>query len=347
MTRDFERTAPFRQEAAPVSSAAVPVPIPLLMLLLAVAILLCGLVVAMMARMLLRPTRMSDAKALYLMNRLTPDDLGLASESLRFSVRDERRGTSIPIAAWWIACPLPTRRCVVILHGYGDAKVGGIAWAPMWQRLGFHVLAIDLRAHGESGGVHSTAGFFERHDVAAVLNELRQARPTQSEQVVLFGVSLGAAVAINVAAERDDLAAIVVEAPFADYRSAIAAHAQIMQMPLPTLQPLAVRLAEWISGADFAAVRPADHLPRVRCPVLLIHGGDDPFVPRDDVHALDAAMQRRPESLRPLDDTWLIEHAPHVQGIVVGSGLYERRVGAFVNRALERATRPIEATGDA
>ena len=46
--------------------------------------------------------------------------------------------------------PLTSRaesdRCVVLLHGYADAKVGAIAWAPMWHELGYHALAIDLRA---------------------------------------------------------------------------------------------------------------------------------------------------------------------------------------------------------
>ena len=73
--------------------------------------------------------------------------------------------------------------------------------APVWHALGFHILALDLRAHGESAGVVSTAGDREQHDVVQVLDQLRADGPAQTRQLVLFGVSLGAAVALAVAAD--------------------------------------------------------------------------------------------------------------------------------------------------
>src|SRR5205823_12336907 len=127
-------------------------------------------------------------------------DLGLAFEEVSYRVRDDA-GRTIEIAGWWI--PRPQQgggRCAVLLHGYADAKVGAIAWAPLWHAVGFHVLAVDLRAHGQSGGAFSTGGFFERDDIAQVLGQLRAARPGHSRQLVLFGVSLGAAVAAAAAA---------------------------------------------------------------------------------------------------------------------------------------------------
>ena len=73
-------------------------------------------------------------------------------------------------------------RCVTLLHGYADAKVGAIAWAPLWYSLGYHILAFDLRAHGESEGAYSTAGYFERHDLNQLLNQLRAERPSETRQ---------------------------------------------------------------------------------------------------------------------------------------------------------------------
>lgn len=310
--------------------------LPLILVLLVAAAVLVALTVLTMARMLLRPRRMTDARAMRILNRLTPDDLGMNFEPLTFTVRDERTGRPIRLAGWWIPHPTSTDRTVLLLHGYSDAKVGVIAWAPTWRRLGFNLLAIDLRAHGDSEGIHSTAGYFERHDVSRVLDELRASRPRATRRLLLFGVSLGAAVAANVASDRDDLDGIVLECPFASYRSAIAAHAEVMLLPLTWAQPIAVRLAEWISGADFERVRPVEAIAHARCPVLLIHSGDDPFVPRGDVRQLNAAMTRRDPSLRALDRVVELEQAPHVMGSTRDPDGYERMLREFIEACLRR-----------
>ena len=146
--------------------------------LLIALIALVTFITLVMARMLLSPPRMTDGKAAYLLQRLSPGDLQLHFQSIHFAVRDERSGQPLKLAAWWIPHPAAMGKCVVLIHGYGDAKVGAIAWAPLWHSLGYHILAIDLRAHGESEGTQSTAGFFERHDLNQVLDQLLR-RPAQ------------------------------------------------------------------------------------------------------------------------------------------------------------------------
>src|SRR5580658_3137446 len=149
---------------------------------------LCIAFVITMALLLLRPKRMTDGRAIMLLRRLSPGDLGLEYEEVSFQVIDECSGRKLKIAAWWMPNAEAGGRCAVIVHGYSDAKVGGIAWAPLLRSLGFAVLAIDLRGHGESGGRYCTAGFWERHDLNQVINQFRASRPEQTQQVILFGI---------------------------------------------------------------------------------------------------------------------------------------------------------------
>jgi pimeloyl-ACP methyl ester carboxylesterase len=307
----------------------------LLVVLLVVGAGLCTLVVWMMARTLLRPPRMSDRKAMFVLNRVSPADLDLPFEPMSFHVVDPRTHQRLRLTSWWIPADRFSDRCVVLIHGYADAKIGGIAWAPMFRRFGFNCLAIDLRGHGDADGINTTAGFFERHDVDAILTELRTAHPLLTRELFVFGVSLGAAVAVNVAAMRDDLAGVILDCPFADYRHAVRAHAAIMRMPLDMLQMTSVALAERLSGADFRAVRPVDRIVEARCPVLLIHSDSDPFVPADDMRLLHDAMHRRPEAYREIDDIWVIEGAPHVMGLAHATDAYVARVRAFIERAVK------------
>jgi pimeloyl-ACP methyl ester carboxylesterase len=291
-----------------------------------VGLLLAAAVVFLMARALLSPPRMTDGKALYVLGRLGPSDLGLESQEVSFKVRDARTGGSLLIAGWWIP-RASSRQTVVLIHGYSDAKVGAIAWAPMWHALGWNILAVDLRAHGHSGGTQTTAGFFEREDMDQILCQARARWPQQTRAVVLFGVSLGAAVAAAVAAGRDDLDGVILESCFADYRHAVRAHGEQLGMPLPSLQPLAVRIAEWMSGADFRAVRPVDAVERIACPLLLIFSRPDPFVPESDMIALEQAARARPGAHTAV---YTVEGANHCMGIAADAQAYQRTIAEFL-----------------
>jgi alpha-beta hydrolase superfamily lysophospholipase len=243
-------------------------------------------------------------------------------------VRDEVSGGRLPFAAWWIPCPRSQGKCVVIVHGYADAKVGGIAWAPTWHALGWNVLAIDLRAHGESGGRNVTAGFHERHDLTQVIDQLRAEQPAETQTLARFGISLGAAVVLAASTLRDDLAAVVLECPFADYRHAVSNHSKIMGMPLHTLQPLAIRLAEWISQADFNAVRPIDLIGKCPAPLMIFQACNDPFV-ADDIPVIEAAMARREQSGMPTRFV-AIPEAGHVMGICADLDSYREQLRSFL-----------------
>src|SRR5688572_5254016 len=274
-----------------------------------------------MALTLLRPPRMTDGKATFVLRRVSPGDLGLNFEETRFDVRDPRTGPALPVAAWWIASPAAHGRCVVLIHGYADGKVGAIAWAPLWHALGYNILAIDLRAHGYSGGTFSTAGYFERHDVNQVLDQLLAERPDDARQLVLFGVSLGAAVALGTAQLRNDIHALVLECPYADYLHGVEAHAQVMQTPLPSFVPLAYRLSERMSGARYDEVKPIDLLATVAAPVMVIEADIDPFVPRGDREAIERVMADR--AARGIESVyWNVSEAAHVMGIVADGDEY-------------------------
>src|SRR4051812_28772795 len=96
-------------------------------MLLAGLIVLLSLLAWLMARFLLRPPRMTDGKAAWVLKRLSPLDIGLPFMPLNFSVRDELSKKPLQLTAWWIPRE-NSDKAVILLHGYADAKVGAIAW---------------------------------------------------------------------------------------------------------------------------------------------------------------------------------------------------------------------------
>jgi uncharacterized protein len=289
-------------------------------------------VVVFMALGLLRPRRMSDARALIILRRLSPSDLGLEFEDISFQIRDEQTGGKLNIAAWWIPLAEAGGKCAIVVHGYSDAKVGGIAWAPLLRSLGYSVLAIDLRAHGESGGKNCTAGYWERHDLNQVIDQFKASHPVQAKQIILFGVSLGAAVCAAAAVGRDDLAAVILECPFGDYQSAASRHGNNLGTPGRMFQLPAFKIAQWIAGCDFSAVRPADLIPKIPCPVMVIQSGDDPYLSEADRAVVKAAVQSRGAERGPS----LCLELPgvhHVVGLRADPEGYGRKVEEFLDSA--------------
>jgi pimeloyl-ACP methyl ester carboxylesterase len=284
---------------------------------------------------------MNDAKAAWFLRRLSPHDLGLPYESLSFSIRDAATGHPLQIAAWWIGHPQAQGRCALLLHGYADAKVGAIAWAPTFHALGFNLLAVDLRAHGQSQGRYSTGGFLERHDIDQVINQLRAQQGDAVRRLVLFGVSLGAAVACATAilrAEQNppgDIDALVLECPFADYAQAIRSHARVLALPGDRLVSAAVWLAQKMSGADFDAVRPVKLISRVPCAVMVIRSDADLIIPPADADQIDAALAARPAAFAP-GVYWQAQNAHHIAALCEDPELYRQKLAQFLETALSQ-----------
>jgi pimeloyl-ACP methyl ester carboxylesterase len=296
-------------------------------------LLLAVMLVVAMAFTLLMPQRMTDGRAAWILKRTSPHDLGLAFVDQRWTVREQRTGRPMTIAGWWIPTVPESDKTAVVIHGYGDAKVGGIAWAPLLRELGFNVLAIDLRAHGQSEGLYSTAACWERFDVTQVLDQVLAERPEATRRVVVLGVSLGAAVSAAVAGMRDDVSATILECPYSSYRRAIRSHAERSGMPGRMFQRAATRLAEWIARADFDSMSPVKTIGGMKCPVMVIQSGDDPLVTSEDAAQIEAAVRARPAESGP-NVYWAVPTARHVMAMSSFPDDYKEQVAAFLSAAM-------------
>ena len=182
-------------------------------------------------------------------------------------------GAGVGLRGWRCHAPGPRRGTLVYLHGIADNRTSATSIIGRFGPRGFDVVAYDGRAHGESEGDACTYGFFEKQDLRRVLDTV------EPGPVVLMGTSLGAAVALQAAAEDSRVSAVVAAETFSDLRAVATERAPFFFTR--TTIARAFQLAEQQGHFPVDAVSPATAAAAITAPVLLIHGDSDTDTPPD------------------------------------------------------------------
>ncbi len=281
----------------------------------------------LMARLLLHPPRYTDARAAWLLKRLSPGDLGLAFEPMDFPVRSASAG-NVDLAAWWIPNPAAAGRCILLIHGFGSTKVVAIGWAPLLHALGWNILALDLRGHGASGGKRIGGAPVEAEDVIQVIDQLR-AGAAQTRQLVLMGLSYGGVVAAAAAAARDDLRGVILDSPPLELSEAAMAHFDKAGLPGRPAQSLALRIASMMMHREWSETKPVQLIERIACPLMLITCGQDRFVKPARLVELKTALARR-QATGKKTTYWHLPDTHHMGARESRSPEYARRIAEFL-----------------
>ncbi len=149
-----------------------------------------------------------------------------------------------------------SRGNVAVFHGLEGARP--YAKLRLLAQAGLRGFAIDFRAHGKSGGERSTFGWEERWDAGALLDFIRSEFP--GEPLSAWGESLGSAALLYLGDERGDLAALVLECPYADIETA---YWNRVDMFAPAWLRFVGYGPKWVIerrlGIDPALLRPVDY----------------------------------------------------------------------------------------
>ena len=223
-----------------------------------------------------------------------PAKFGFDYEDVDFEAED---GTSLH--GWFF--PAVTERSGSLLFLHGNAQnisthFANVVWL---VEAGFDAFVLDYRGYGRSEGSPDLDGL--HMDVAAALNWLVSRPGIEPEEIVVFGQSLGGAVALtSIAASplKDDLAGLVIEGAFSDYRGIarekLASHwlTYVFQWPIAL-------------GIDdrFDPKAAAESLSPL--PLLIVHGQADEVVPPHHGEAIFEAA-REPKTI------WRPKEANHI-----------------------------------
>ncbi|WP_151704271.1 alpha/beta hydrolase [Nitrincola alkalilacustris] len=229
----------------------------------------------------------------------TPADAGLGYEDLTLITADNET-----LHAWYIPAPA-ARGDLLFMHGNAGNISHRLTSIGQFHRMGLNVLIVDYRGYGKSSGKPSEQGLYR--DAEAAYRWLVEERGVVPGRIVVFGRSLGAAVAAHVAAEKP-VGALILESGFTSVPDL---GAEIYPF-LPVRQ---------LSRYQYDT---REKLSRISVPVLVIHSPQDDIVPFHHGQALfDAAAEPK---------QFLQIQGDHNRGFVQSGELYTRGLAAFVDR---------------
>lgn len=174
--------------------------------------------------------------------------------------------------AWVMTLAAPDAPWVVYLHGNPSAIASSvnISHYAVLRGLGSNIIAPEYRGFAGLDGSPTESGLAE--DAAAAYRYLRTVRKVSPARIVLYGWSLGSAVAIDLASNVETAAVILEGAP-----------ASIVEMTQRRYPFFPVRL---LMRNRFDSI---GRIGRITSPMLFFHSAEDAVVPIDEGRRLFAA----------------------------------------------------------
>lgn len=229
----------------------------------------------------------------------TPAQIHLPYEEVHLQTQDR-----VQLHGWFVPAP-DARLTLLFLHGNAGNISHRLESLQVFHELGLNVFIFDYRGYGDSTGTPSEQGTYR--DASAAWRYLTKTRTIPASRIVLFGRSLGGAVAVWLAG-RTRPAALILESTFTSIRD------------------MAARFYPYLPTSLLIRIRyPCiDRIGALHLPVLIVHSADDEIIPY--------ASARRLYDAAPGPKALLTIHGGHNDGFLTSGSQYRRGLADFLQR---------------
>jgi fermentation-respiration switch protein FrsA (DUF1100 family) len=232
----------------------------------------------------------------------SPADVGLDYESVTLSSSD-----GVKLHGWFIPARDAGGGTLLFFHGNAGNISHRLDSLKIFHDLGLSTLIIDYRGYGRSRGSISEPGTYL--DGEAAWDYLTRTRKISARQIVVFGRSLGAAIAAHVAA-REKPGALILESAFTS----------VPDMAARLYPAFPVRL---LGRYEYNTRK---RLLSVSCPVLIVHSRHDEIIPFEN------GLQLYESAKEP--KMFLEMQGGHNEGFLTSGEVYQDSIREFIAAGL-------------
>jgi len=228
----------------------------------------------------------------------TPAEIGISYEPVKLTTAD-----GVELDAWYLDNPAD-RGTVLFFHGNAGNISHRLESLQQFHELGFSILIIDYRGYGQSNGKPSEAGTYK--DADAAWHYLTVTRNIPPAKIILFGRSLGGAIAAQLAA-RHQPGALIIESTFT------------------SVPDIAGELYPWLPVNYLSRYQydAKSSLSATSSPVLVVHSRDDEII------AFSHGQELYRHANAPKQ--FLAIHGGHNDGFLVSGAVYTDGLDTFLS----------------
>ncbi|MBF0385955.1 MAG: alpha/beta hydrolase [Candidatus Omnitrophica bacterium] len=182
-----------------------------------------------------------------------PSQFGMDFEDVFFKTPDELSLNG------WLVKSSDAAATVIFFHGNAGNISNRIPKIKMFKDMGLNVFIIDYRGYGNSEGTPTEAGIYQ--DAIGAYDYLTNRKDIDSDKLIVYGASLGGAVAVDLAAKRK-VGAVILDSTFT------------------SAAEMAKKILPFVPG--FLIQTKLDSIGKIKgikCPKLFIHSKEDEIVP--------------------------------------------------------------------
>jgi esterase/lipase len=212
------------------------------------------------------------------------DSLNIPHEIISLTTSD-----SLKLEAWYLTAKVSDtmrvhKGTVIVFHGHGSSKSSVIAETEAFYKLGYDVMSVDFRAHGNSEGNTCSIGYEEAKDVKAAYDRIAKAG---EKNIILYGISLGSATILKAINDYDlKPSKVILDMPFGTLYGAVKGRLRLMHLPTQPFAPLLTFWGGLEQGFWAFNLKPQEYASKVNCPTLLEWGINDVRVTEEETNTI-------------------------------------------------------------